>query len=189
MSSKTLIWVKLERWRVFSVVCMPWRTRFFYGLSMSSQIGIMLNGTMIDNCVVGGPAYNTRKLEHGDVIKFVDKTFATRFDIHDLLIGKDIPGTFVTMIVAKGNDDVKILICFSYIYLLLIISFRAPCVRWRWLEWQLRIYKIGEGCLNCSTHWRWCYLFLHSIDDKGMIEYNHGFIHFFPAIYFAIYSI
>ena len=84
---------------------------------------------MIDNCVVGGPAYNTRRLEHGDVIKFIDRISATQDNIHELLIGKDIPGTSVTVIVAKGNDNVKLLLSFCSMILQLTSSYRDPFLR------------------------------------------------------------
>ena len=40
--------------------------------SSQATIGIMLNGLEIENTVIGGPAYNTRKLDKGDLILEVD---------------------------------------------------------------------------------------------------------------------
>ncbi len=41
------------------------------------QIGMMLYGVTIDSTLVGGPAYNSRQLENGDVIVQVDGVAAT----------------------------------------------------------------------------------------------------------------
>ena len=44
----------------------------------------------------------------GDVIALVDGVAATRDNIHDLLIGGDVPGTHVQLIVAKGGPSVRL---------------------------------------------------------------------------------
>ena len=41
------------------------------------QIGILLCGVTIDNMIIGGPAYNSRQLEIGDMILQVDGVAAT----------------------------------------------------------------------------------------------------------------
>jgi S1-C subfamily serine protease len=66
----------------------------------------MMNGTMIDNTVVGGPAYNSKQLGHGDVILEVDGQEANNENIFQLLIGGDIPGSAVQIKLAKGSPKV-----------------------------------------------------------------------------------
>ena len=66
----------------------------------------MINGTSIDNTVVGGPAYNSQKLSHGDTILKVDGIVATNENIFELLIGNDIPGSSVEITVAKNGSHV-----------------------------------------------------------------------------------
>ncbi len=43
-----------------------------------AQIGILLCGVTIDNMIIGGPAYNSRQLEIGDMIMQVDGVAATQ---------------------------------------------------------------------------------------------------------------
>jgi C-terminal processing protease CtpA/Prc len=74
--------------------------------SASSQIGIMLLGTMVDNLVVGGPAFNSRQLQHGDIIVKVDGTPVTQANIHEMMVGNDIPGTPVLVSVTRGGPKV-----------------------------------------------------------------------------------
>ena len=66
----------------------------------------MLNGTMIENTVVGGPAHNSKQFEHGDVILEVDGQEAKNSNIFELLIGSDIPGSAVEVKLAKGGPKV-----------------------------------------------------------------------------------
>ena len=66
----------------------------------------MLLGTMVDNLVVGGPAYNSRQLHHGDVIVKVDGIPITAANIHEVMVGDDIPGAPVVVSVARGGAKV-----------------------------------------------------------------------------------
>ena len=50
----------------------------------------LLHGTTVDDLILGGPAYNSKKLAQGDVIIKVDSVEATEENINDLLIGKDV---------------------------------------------------------------------------------------------------
>ena len=52
-----------------------------------------MNGTMIDNTVIGGPAFNSKQFSHGDVILKVNGVTATNENVLDLLVGNDIPGS------------------------------------------------------------------------------------------------
>ncbi len=65
----------------------------------------MLNGTMIDYTVVGGPAHNSRQMEHGDFVLEVDGVEAKNGNIIELLIGNDIPGSVVKIKLAKGGQQ------------------------------------------------------------------------------------
>ena len=71
-----------------------------------AQIGIMLLGTMVDNLVVGGPAFNSRQLHHGDIIVKVDGTPVTQSNIHEMMVGNDIPGTPVLVTITRGGPKV-----------------------------------------------------------------------------------
>ena len=66
----------------------------------------MMNGTTIDNTVVGGPAYNSKQLGHGDVILEVDGQEAKDENIFQILIGCDVPGSAVNIKLAKGGPQV-----------------------------------------------------------------------------------
>ena len=66
----------------------------------------MLLGTMIDNLVVGGPAYNSRQLHRGDVVLKVDGQPVTQTNIHDAMVGSDVPGSPVVVSVARGGPKV-----------------------------------------------------------------------------------
>ncbi len=66
----------------------------------------MLLGTMVDNLVVGGPAFNSRQLHHGDVIVKVDGTPVTQSNIHEMMVGNDIPGTPVLVTITRGGPKV-----------------------------------------------------------------------------------
>ena len=70
------------------------------------QIGIMLLGTMIDNLVVGGPAYNSRQLHHGDIILKVDGIPVNQNNIHEIMVGNDSPGSPMVVSVARGGPKV-----------------------------------------------------------------------------------
>ena len=66
----------------------------------------MLTGNAIDNMVVGGPAYNSGKLQKGDVIVEVDNVPATIEGLHRQLIGNDIAGSSVLISVRKPNGNI-----------------------------------------------------------------------------------
>ncbi len=74
---------------------------------LSSQVGIIIHGTTIETTVMGGPAYNSKQIDPGDVILRVDGENATADNIKDLLVGEDLPGSSVTIAVAKGGPQVQ----------------------------------------------------------------------------------
>ncbi len=73
---------------------------------MGSQVGIIIHGTTIETTVMGGPAYNSKQIDPGDVILRVDGENATADNIKDLLVGEDLPGSSVTIALAKGGPQV-----------------------------------------------------------------------------------
>ena len=66
----------------------------------------MLKGTTVDHVVAGGPAHSTQLMEPGDEIIAVGNQMATSENIHDLLIGNDIPGSTVDVLICKGGIEV-----------------------------------------------------------------------------------
>ena len=67
-----------------------------------------MNGTFVDNTVVGGPAHSSKKIEHGDIVLEVDGRAATNDNIFELLIGNDIPGSVVEITLSKGGPKVNL---------------------------------------------------------------------------------
>ena len=59
------------------------------------QVGIMFSGTKVDNMIIGGPAYNSRLLDKGDVVCQIDKRPVNVEDLQSSLSGSDIPGSSV----------------------------------------------------------------------------------------------
>jgi C-terminal processing protease CtpA/Prc len=72
-------------------------------LILTRQVGLMLKGTIIDQLVVGGPAYNSGDLDRGDFVEAVDGTPVDQDSILKTLIGLDTPGSMVTLTVRKGG--------------------------------------------------------------------------------------
>ena len=67
----------------------------------------MLNGLTIDNMVVGGPAYNSGQLQQNDVISQIDGLPVSIENIHDALLGSDVPGSTVTITVRRGFREAR----------------------------------------------------------------------------------
>lgn len=74
-------------------------------LPSHTSIGVTLNGCMINNCLVGGPAFNSRKLDAGDVITTIDGMHVNASTIFAALVGDDVPGSKVTLDVHKKYGD------------------------------------------------------------------------------------
>ena len=74
-------------------------------------MGLVLKGVVIENTVVGGPAFTSMCLEPGDMLLAVDGNFATEHTVENMLFGIDKPGTLVTLTVAKGGNEVKYFPC------------------------------------------------------------------------------
>jgi len=63
----------------------------------------MFSGTRIDNMIIGGPAYNSRLLEKGDVLCRIDKQPVAVEDLQPSLSGSDTPGSTVVLTVQKPS--------------------------------------------------------------------------------------
>jgi S1-C subfamily serine protease len=73
-----------------------------------------MNGTTVDNIVVGGPAYNSKQLARGDVILSIDGNEVRNDNVLQEMKGNDVPGASVEIRVVKGGLNVTqpIPICF-----------------------------------------------------------------------------
>jgi ubiquinone biosynthesis protein Coq4 len=67
------------------------------GLHSRTTLGILLNCCIIDRLVLGGPAWKSKLLKIGDEIVKVNGIRADRANIHELLIGDDVPGSSVSI--------------------------------------------------------------------------------------------
>ncbi len=71
------------------------------------QVGMMLNGTRIENMVIGGPAYNCHELKKGDDIIAIDGKPVNKDNVLQCMIGSDQPGSFVTLKVEKASGGTE----------------------------------------------------------------------------------
>jgi hypothetical protein len=71
-----------------------------------SQVGLVLQGTVIESTIVGGLAYMSMCLRRGDILLQVDGQEATDQNIGILLVGIDRPGSRLVLSVAKGGNEV-----------------------------------------------------------------------------------
>ena len=67
-------------------------------------LGLLLHDNAIRSIMEGGPAFSSQLLDQGDVILEVDGHDATPGRLPELLIGCDVPGSFVTITVQKGGS-------------------------------------------------------------------------------------
>ena len=72
--------------------------------SRRTTVGIMVDGLVIDNMVIGGPAHNNGHLDRGDRIIAVDSQPVSEETLPELLIGDDIPSSTVTLTVIKAGS-------------------------------------------------------------------------------------
>ena len=73
--------------------------------SSRSTVGLLLNGTTIDQMVVGGPAFNSGQLHQHDTIIAIDGKPITAESIQAHLIGSDAPGSTVSLTVRRGHKE------------------------------------------------------------------------------------
>ncbi|KAJ1483452.1 hypothetical protein T484DRAFT_1895986 [Baffinella frigidus] len=74
-------------------------------MSSKATVGIMLKGTVVDNLLMGGPAFASGLLSRGDVIISVDGQSATSEHVHLLLGGADVPGSPVSIRLRKHSGQ------------------------------------------------------------------------------------
>jgi hypothetical protein len=67
-----------------------------------STVGILLNGLVIDDIVLGGPAFNAEQIDKGDTILRVDDIDVTAETVQRALIGTDKPESTVSIVIKKG---------------------------------------------------------------------------------------
>ena len=67
----------------------------------------MLSGMVIDNMVMGGPAYNSGMLDRGDVIIQIDHQDITVDGLSTALLGSDVPGSSVVITVQKSDPKLN----------------------------------------------------------------------------------
>ncbi len=79
-----------------------------------AQVGLVLQGNVVESTVVGGPAFTSMRLGRGDILLQVDGQEATDQNIGVLLAGDDTPGSRLVLTVAKGGNEV---ICFARVAL------------------------------------------------------------------------
>lgn len=94
---------KLEESLRSDVLSVPSNTKPA-GFATKSTLGMMLVGNTVDNMVVGGPAYNSQKLNKGDVLLKVDDVEVDGERLHDMLIGQDVPGSFLNLTVRDAGS-------------------------------------------------------------------------------------
>ena len=73
------------------------------GFKTRTTVGIMFDRCVIDNMVVGGPAYNSRQLDRGDLVVEIDGRPVDKDSLSQMLVGKDVAGTPVAITVKKGG--------------------------------------------------------------------------------------
>ncbi len=66
----------------------------------------MFSGMTVDNMIIGGPAYNSKLLERGDVICQIDRTPVIMDDLQQSLHGSDVPNSTVVLSVRKKTGRI-----------------------------------------------------------------------------------
>jgi S1-C subfamily serine protease len=73
-----------------------------------------MNGTTVDNVVVGGPADNSKQLARGDVILSIDGNEVRNENVLLAMKGNDVPGSSVDISIARGGLNVTSPIPFGF---------------------------------------------------------------------------
>jgi S1-C subfamily serine protease len=71
-----------------------------------------MKGAVIENIIIGGPAFHSALIEKGDLVLGVDGNKISEESICSALIGDDVPGSSVVVTVQKRNHQVVVLFCF-----------------------------------------------------------------------------
>ena len=106
-------------------------------------MGLILNGATIDNTVVGGPAFNSKKISHGDVILKVNQESINDHNAIDIIVGDDIPGSVVQLTIAKGGRNVLSFVICKVLYQIStnenLDDSRVQSKTWHSRGWRLSI--------------------------------------------------
>ena len=86
-------------------------------MTWNIQLGIILNGIVVDSTTVGGPSH--KLISPGDVILRVDGIDATSENVRRLLTGSDVPGTTAFVTVAKQGFQVLCILCLTNVFQIL----------------------------------------------------------------------
>ena len=70
---------------------------------MCAAVGIMVKDNVVDNVMTGAPASHCKQIQKGDVVVEIDGTPVTPKNIIELLVGDDVPGTSVTLKLARNS--------------------------------------------------------------------------------------
>jgi len=73
----------------------------------TATVGLMLSGTKVDNLLIGGPAMECGHVQKGDRILKVDGQAVDGNNVDTMLLGNDVPGSLVKLIVAKGDTGAE----------------------------------------------------------------------------------
>ena len=76
-------------------------------LSHRLQVGITLNGTFIESLDMGGSAFVSGELYQGDEVLKIDEADVSYENISERLIGSDVAGTIVTLLVRRASRHVS----------------------------------------------------------------------------------
>ena len=63
----------------------------------------MVKDTVVDNVMTGAPASHCKQIQKGDVVVEIDGTPVTPKNIIELLVGNDVPGSSVTLKLARNS--------------------------------------------------------------------------------------
>ena len=118
-------------------------------------MGIKLDGTLIDHVIVGGPAYNSKQISRGDTVLKVNDIPVTKSNIYELLLGDDVPGSFVDIMVSKGGLQVVHLFLLLSLLVEIIqhggrLAFLRSWLRYGSHAWRLQKSRTAGKCWRCS---------------------------------------
>jgi len=79
-------------------------------LAHVSTIGVICSGVVVENTLLGGPAWDSGLIITGDKILAVDGAPATGQNVTTLLVGEDVPGSIVQIDIQRGgvHETVKL---------------------------------------------------------------------------------
>jgi len=75
--------------------------------STKSTVGLMLSSTVVENLLIGSPALSSRQISKGDRIVKVDGLQVNEDNVHEALIGSDLPGSFVQLTLQTKDNKIK----------------------------------------------------------------------------------